>query len=191
MALDLATAYTKCNLEQTPENDVKVTDALNISIAVVENFLDRKFTFDSQAESFYYNRYEDYPLDRYPVENISEILADGNALNIKHKIHRETGILKLDHHVFNRELKIVYTGGYRVLPADLEAAVWSTFQRYIGWETNGGGESQPIDSVTIQDVGTVRFSSPESAISASNNLQSGALPESAVYLLTPYRRISA
>lgn len=195
MAIDLATAYVRSGITQkTPENNALLTEVLNISLAALENYLDRKFIFDGQAESFYYTHFQDYPLDRYPVENVSAIYADGRPLNVRYKVHRTTGILKLDHHVFERELRIVYTGGYRVVPADLEAALWATFQEFLvmvqGQYATTTGE---IDSVTVQDVGTVRFSNNSSFGTGGSlsNPNSGPIPESAAFLCRPYRRFSA
>lgn len=186
MSLDLATAYTRSGLDQTPANDALQTTALNVAIAVVENYLDRKFMYGSSAESFYYTHFRNYYLERYPIESISYVSPSG-----KFKIHHSLGKVEYPNFVCKDEVRFEYTGGYRVLPADLEEGIWRVFDDTLGGMGIGGGSasSSDISSVTIPDVGTVRYDTSSSSAGGDGATGNGAIDLTTAALIDSYKRI--
>ena len=76
-----------------------------------------------------------------------------------------------------------------MLPADLELALWMIFDQV--WATLPGGGAgtsaagQGIESITIPDVGTIRFGSGGASGAAGG--ASGVLPLSSTTILNLYR----
>lgn len=194
MSLTLEAAYTRTGLEPVnAQNDAILEMAMNTALAVVENYLDRKITFDSSEDKFYYNHHTSFALDRYPIEQINDIGADGRNFSGRYKVHRETGIIVMPQYSFSEEVVIRYTGGYRVLPADLESAFWLIFDGQYSIQMGGGATtSGTIDSITVSDVGTIRFDNGTSGSSSGGGNDSvGFLTDDVISLLRPYRRYSA
>lgn len=191
MAINLADAYKRSGLAASPEHDALLTSVVNACIATIENYLDRFILFNASEDQFFYTHHQDYALQRYPIENISSIEVDGKPLGVRYKVHQQTGIVKLDHHMFAREIKFSYSGGYRVLPADLELAFWVLFQEYLGISQGGASSvaAGAIESITVQDVGTIRFNTGNNASQGAISSTSG-LPDSVISLINPYRRYS-
>ena len=84
----------------------------------------------------------------------------------------------------------MYEAGYQDLPADLVIALWGIFD--VIWAQMQGGAAVAageIDSITIPDVGTIRYSN------STSGAKSGSSADS-IYgvnfnLLDKYRRIGA
>ncbi len=91
MAFDLLTAYTRTGLVASPTNDAQLTGTINVALAIVENYLDRKFLFDSQEDTFHHSSSATLHLIRYPVEKVSS--ATGVSGN--YQVHHKNGTIEL------------------------------------------------------------------------------------------------
>jgi hypothetical protein len=193
MAFDLATAYIRTGLQPTPENEAILQLTLDATLQSVEKYLDRKIMYLADVHQFFYTHEQDYNLERYPVEKVDSIILDGTPISIQYKVHSSSGMLKLDHYVFKRELEVSYSGGYKILPADLELALWVLFEEMLPLVQGGSSSvsAGAIDSITVQDVGTIRFNT-NSGGSGSGAISSiSGMPDSVLALINHYRRYSA
>lgn len=183
MTIDLATAYKRTGLEENEDNDAVLTATINVCLAAIEQYLDRKFLYGAQIDKFYYTKYAKYDLTRYPVEEIRSI-----SPSFEYEVHHNSGVLVLPAHFVTRRLKIEYVGGYRVVPADLEQGFWITFDAVYGGQDPSYLAAGSISSITVPDVGTIRYSSDYAEDQSSGSY--GVIPVAAVNLITPYKRYS-
>jgi hypothetical protein len=89
---------------------------------------------------------------------------------------------------------VSYSGGYKVLPLDLEAALWMLFDGAYGVVGGGGGAivgAGDISSITVPDVGTVRFNEGQAANGSAASAGGGGFFNDPFALLALYRRIMA
>jgi hypothetical protein len=193
MAFDLATAYLRTGLEPTPENEAALQFALSATLETVEKYLDRKLMYMADVHQFFYTHHQDFNLERYPVEKVDSIVLDGAPISINYKVNSSSGMLKLDHYVFKRELEVTYSGGYKVIPADLELALWVLFEEMLPLAQGGSSSvsAGAIDSITVQDVGTIRFNTKNSGSGSGAISSISGLPDSVLSLINPYRRYYA
>ena len=159
MAFDLATAKTRLGITGTTQ-DVEIQAALDASLELIERYCDRKFLYATETARFYYFRGDHIFLPHYPVESVSAITIDTMAYTGKYKVHRAFGMIQFAGRIGYDEIDVTYSGGYRVLPPDLELVLWSVFGNV--WPNYSGGTATvaagAIESITIADVGTVRYS---------------------------------
>ena len=173
MSFDLKSARVRVGLNaDDASKDPQIIGAIDASLAIAENYTDRHFVWvRDEIASFYYNATNRYSLKRYPIEEVTEILdSDGNFPD--YKVHHLLGRIELKNYNRAEELRIKYTAGYRVFPADLELALWGIFDatfssidKAMSGEGISGGSGTgygDISSITIPDVGTVAFSSTAS-----------------------------
>jgi hypothetical protein len=199
MAFDLATAKTRLGITGTAQ-DALITSACNAALAAAENYCDRRFLYKRDSVSFYDARSRKLSLDRYPIVSINTISAKGSGSVLDtstYHVHNWSGMILFHGAPFFDELDIDYNGGYQTLPADLELALWMIFDGvWPIYSSNGGGGAATaggapgaITSISVPDVGTLRFDN-----SASNGGGSGAngafglIPVGAVNFLYAYRR---
>ena len=186
MSFDLKSARVRVGLDaEDTSKDTQLVGAINASLAVAENYCDRYFVWvKDEAASFYYQASKKYSLKRYPIEEVTEIMdSDGNFP--EYKVHHLLGRIELKSYNRAEELRIVYTAGYRVFPADLELALWGIFDATfssIDKAMSGEGISDgsaagygDISSISIPDVGTVSFASTASSITTSAVASKNAL----------------
>lgn len=195
MTIDLATAYDKTGLTESAENDALLQATMDTTLAILENYLDRKLEYATETDSFYYTHRHSLDLDRYPVETIDSITSEGDAVN-EYKVKATAGEMLLPRNVISKEVDVTYTGGYETFPADLETAYWLTFLQVYN-TTEGGGTTvnvNGISSITIPDVGTIRYDTSSSSSSSSGTSSSvpghAFIPELALAILGAYRRLS-
>ena len=104
------------------------------------------------------------------------------------------GLLEFDGWAPSLAYTVTYSGGYKVLPPDLELALWAIFDAVwsatpgagkVGTATAGG----VIKSLSAPDIGTVQFFDPNSSAgSAAGGVMGGLIPASALGILDLYRR---
>jgi len=179
IGLDAADASKDDTIEQASET----------ALALMGNYCDRRFPqVVDVLEFFTHITGLTIPLIRYPLVSITSIV-DNNGTNISaYHIAAQRGIINLDVRGTFHELIVTYTGGYAEgeYPADLLSAFYSTFDQEFAAVGGSSGAGSVIQSVTVQDVGTVRFDTGSS--SGSNDGGSVFLPASAVAILSDYKR---
>ena len=158
MAYELATAKTMLNIPPADTTrDAVITMALNAALALVERYCDRKFFLATEGAELLRVRGDRAQVHRYPIVQVL-----GMSYNGDYDVANDAGIIVFRRLVQEDRITIDYVGGYAVLPADLEAALWALFNVYwgeIGGGTGGatGLAAGSVESVTLQGVGTVRF----------------------------------
>jgi hypothetical protein len=162
---DLETAKKRLGITGS-DQDIQVQMALDASLMIAQRYCDRLFTYGADVVYFYYHGGDTLFLPRFPVEAI--ISARGIPQYLK--IHSRMGMIQFAGYFTSEEIEIRYTGGYQVLPPDLEMALWGVFDSV--WPSISG-TSDPtagaIDSITIPDVGTIRMNNSSGSASSANN----------------------
>lgn len=178
MSFDLTSARVRVGLSpDDTSKDPQLIGGINASLAIAENYCDRYFVWmENEVARFYYQASKRYTLQRYPIEQVVQVIdSDGNFP--EYRTHHLLGRIELKNYNYAQELQITYTAGYRVFPADLELALWGIFDAtYASIDkamSGTGGASAPavntgsISSINIPDVGTVSFNNTGTTTSAS------------------------
>lgn len=202
MAFDVSTARVRAGLLVTDTSqDAAINLAMQTALSIAEKYCDRKFMYARQKGSFYYVARQNFQLDRYPIESVFS-LSDENGTTVDatdYEVHHLTGMVQFPSvHSVPKRITIEWEGGYRQLPFDLEMALWGAFDTVWPSISGAGGgtvAAGEIESVTLQDVGTVRFTTQASVASGAgaSNASSGAYGLMGPYfsLLDKYRLESA
>lgn len=180
---DLAAAKARLNIVGTGQ-DVLLQASLDAALSLAEKYCDRFFMFASERAKFYHVRGNSLFLRRYPVTDLIAMTPSG----LKYKLHMVTGIVEFHSATSEEEIVIDYSGGYSVLPPDLELALWQIFDSVwnLGQAAGGGGlAAGAIQSVTLADVGTVRYATGAAAADAAAG--ASIIPAIAVNILDLYR----
>ena len=165
--------------------DAELLTARAVSIAFMENYCDRKFEFDQQRETTTHFVGQAMHLKRYPIDHVYFVRdADQAVINDCH-IDQERGIIFFDRGIARHKIDVFYEGGYKEFPNDLLAAFWMIFDQQIATGGGVGLAAGEIQSVTLADVGTVRYATGAAAAEAGG---AGFLPDSAAALLEAYCR---
>ena len=190
---NLATAKSRLSiLPADTTKDAIVQMTLDASLALAETYCDRKFLYAAEQVAFTHPRGGSLQLNRFPIEQVAEVKSDTNTLSTGYHFISTTGQIILDQYSGAHVVFVTYSGGYKVLPPDLELALWATFDAV--WPTvNGGGAvstvaAGTIESVSIPDVGTVKFATGANAAAASaGNAGAGLIPAAYLSILDRYR----
>ena len=189
MAFDLDTAYGRTGLAVTPENDILLGKYLDLTLAVVEQYLDRLIMYGDDDVEVIFHHGHTIQLKRFPIKNIRSMTG-----SYKYELHNDVGLIVFDREVANQRIEIEYSGGYLDLPMDLEMGLWITFDYMyaLGSSSSASAASVAVESVTIQGVGTVRFALGDTSGDTSTwNTHSPHVPLTAKGFLWPYRLESA
>lgn len=172
MSFDIESARVRVGLPpDDTSKDKEIVASLNASLAIAENYCDRKFLLKEETASFYYDITGKYSLKRYPIAEVLEV-KDTDGRFPQYRVHKSLGHILLKNYNFAEELNITYIAGYDPLPADLELALWGIFDaayasinKAMSGNGVGGGTSSigQISSINIPDVGTVSFNTGASA----------------------------
>jgi hypothetical protein len=167
--------------------DAEITVVKDTSFALMGNYCDRIFPLLAGAvEKFIHHTSETIQLKRYPIVSVDSIVDEsGNATTLYHQ-DNETGTIYLDFVGAFHQGTVTFSGGYDEdeLPSDLLMAFYSVFDQE--WEISIGGTvsaSGQISSVTVQDVGTVRYTTESGDVSSGD-----FLPPRAKSILANYMR---
>jgi hypothetical protein len=186
MSFDLKSARVRVGLKaDDTSKDPQLISAINAALAVAENYCDRLFVWvDGEVARYYYQASKRYSLKRYPIEEVTEI-EDSDGQFPDYRVHHLLGRVELKNFNYADEIKITYTAGYRVFPADLELALWGIFDatfasidKAMSGEGISGGNAAgygDISSINIPDVGTVSFASTASSVTTSAVASKNAL----------------
>jgi hypothetical protein len=128
MAYDIETARVRIGLEPTDiSKDAELTAAMEASLGFAEKYCDRFFMFKEDTAEFIHFTDSDVQLHRYPVTSVTSIDSNGSPVVVDYHIEKNTGRLVFDSRICSHTLLVAYSGGYSVLPSDLELALWRLF----------------------------------------------------------------
>ena len=190
MAYDLATAKVRLKIADATQ-DAALQGMLNAALSLAERYCNRGFAYKAERVTFYDGHYASLPMPRFPIEQVIKI---SNSVGQYH-VHSQTGLISLHRPHFLDKIEVDYAGGYKVLPADLELALWEIFDNLwsrhtasatSGAAVTGGGAVKSISS----DGARIEFDvSGGAAVATPNalNYDSG-MPYSAQSILDLYRR---
>ena len=172
---DLATAKTRLGITGTAQ-DAEVKAALDATLESIELYLNRKLTYGSDKETFHDARSHALSLRRYPVDSIT--LSSQEYVNFD----KDTGLVYFGGYAIGQAVTINYFGGYKVIPAGIEAALWMTLDNF--WLVFGGG------SVSSGAVKTIKAGDLSVTYSEKGDASTGdsMIPSAAEALLFAYRR---
>ena len=191
MAFDLAAAKTRLNITDTAQ-DVVIQAALDASVAVAESYCKRKFMRASETNVFHWVDGVTLQFERYPINNVLAIRDTGNGTatssmtNSKYyEVYNSAGQIRFSGHIFSKSLEVDTDAGYAVLPADLELALWLIFDGVWKSLNSSGGSvsSGGIASISVPDVGTIRY---DTGSSSSGSTNAGLIPATGIAILDNY-----
>ena len=194
MAWDLATAHARLGTTASTALDAQYTLSMSSALAIVEAYLDRKLLNQAEVDEVAYPHHTGLGIKRYPIESVQSV-ANGNAGNVNisnYEVDKDAGVIKVSGYLFGDRVKVSYTGGYTTLPADLEYAMWLVFDAVNVSAAGGGGlAAGAIESLTIPDVGTIRYASGNAGSGGATSGAHGPIDAATIDILEPYRRFSA
>ena len=176
--------------------DLILQVSLDTALALAETYCNRHFMYKAvELETFSYPFARGLQLSRYPLESVTSVTPVGQTAigTDTYQAVLKTGQIKSLGWLSAKQIDVTYAGGYKVLPADLELALWMMFDEvWAGIPGGGGGGSavpsgQVIQSITIPDVGTVRYADGGSSSSGGSGGGGGLIPINATAILNLYR----
>lgn len=199
---DVATARIRLDVEGDSQ-DASIAAALNVSLAVAENYCDRRFAFVREVARFPLNAWPVLMVRRYPIARVYGLTMPPNDTPVDVsglEIHHEFGQVFLQGcgcafaGGARGSMALDYEGGFKVLPADLEQALWFIFDQVWAANPGMGGDSAAatggvrqfaIDGMSL----TFDTSASEQAASQADGSVGawGLIPLQAATLLQFYR----
>ncbi len=191
---DLLTAHSRLGLTDASK-DYYVNLGIATALAIAERYCDRHFYQATETEKFYYVSGQALQISRYPLISVTSIKgSDGSSVaSSSYKVNMTTGQILFGSWFASQEVDVTYTGGYTALPLDLELALWEVFDAVwaatpgAGAVVGGGAATGGISSISVPDVGTVRWSTDNSSSSSSNDGLGGIIPAGSAAILNFYR----
>lgn len=188
---DLTTAKTKLGITGATQ-DAEVQAVLDAALNLAERYCNRGFLYKAERVKFYDTSAGSLPMPRYPIDVVTKTSFTG-----QYHVHKSAGTILIHDKSWwhNRDITVEYAGGYRVLPGDLEIALWEIFGNLWGRHSAsltgaaavaGTGAVQSITS----DGATIRFDTSGGSATSSPtavNFDTG-IPFSAQSILDLYRR---
>jgi hypothetical protein len=165
MAFDLSSARVRLGLAVSDvSKDEEIKLSLNVVLAAAENYCDRKFLQETEVAYYYEFSGKHILTKRYPITKVFEIRYDDaqkvfvplidKGLKVQHNI----GKIILPHHLCNDpEVQVYFEGGYKILPPDLELALWGMFDATYATLNKSSSLPTGVSSISIPDVGTISF----------------------------------
>ena len=184
---DLATAKTRLNITGTAQ-DVQLQVALDAALAIAEGYCDRYFMHaPAQVETFTHVFGKSVSLKRYPLD--AEPVITGDNTNYKYHSEWSDGVVHFDGYYHDHKMTATYSGGYVILPADLEYALWAVFDGVWSNMNNAGSVSAGgVDKISLVGVGSISYDTGSGASSGSaGNPVSGYVEA----ILSNYKRYEA
>lgn len=157
---DLATAKARLGASDGSK-DAIIQMGLDTALAMAERYCDRRFAYAAETARFYHFQGDTLFLPRYPIE---AVISTSGLPDIK--VHHRLGTLELPGFSAVEEAVVSYSGGYQVYPPDLELALWGIFDNV--YPALSGAAPAAVDSVTIPDVGTIRYRNDGNSMSIDN-----------------------
>jgi hypothetical protein len=185
MMFDQATAVTRLNITD-PGMVALAGTTIDTALAVAEAYCDRKFTLADDIEVFVHPFAHALLLHRYPVEDVQSISGFSHSDN--YHVDKPGGRIIIDGVTNDHVVTVTYKGGYDPLPPDLELALWMVFDNIWPMVSGTGSTTgDRISSVTVPDVGTIRYDTGGAASTGGAQV-GGLVPMSAAGILSLYRR---
>ena len=168
--------------------DAEIDAVKDTSFALMGNYCDRVFLLGTDVvEQFTHAVGMALALKRYPIDTVTSIVDQDDRAFTDYHIEPDTGVIHLDVRCAFHQAYVTFTGGYDedALPGDLLVAFYAVFDQE--WDIYEGGavsSSGEISSVSVVDVGTIRYDT-----NASDSTGQGSfLPDRAKSLLENYMR---
>ena len=187
MAFDAMAGRLRVGLVATDSSqDVLINAALSAALAFAENYCDRDFLYKRETITNAFDReYEGVFVNRYPigrVYSVSNATTSSSLPASGWSAHNQSGLILIPSYTRRMpsryaalpSVTIDYEGGYKVLPADLEYALWAIFDSV--WPTfdpsiSGGGIVGPaignVKKRTVVGVGSIEYETGGGASSSS------------------------
>ncbi|RLC00591.1 MAG: hypothetical protein DRH90_18115 [Deltaproteobacteria bacterium] len=167
LPVPIETLRVRIGLESSDASrDTDIQTASDTALALMAIYCDRYFDeLIGGTEIFTHVSGETLGLKRYPVTQIQS-MVDSNTNDVSaYHLGELTGIIHFDVPGRFHELTVVTDAGYAEgeFPDDLMVAYYQIFdQQMLAIET-GGQSASNIESVTVADVGTVRYGSTDAS----------------------------
>jgi len=198
MTWDIATARARIGLPPGDiSKDPQLTQAMAAAMALAESYTDRGLIEKAETLQYADMHTRRLLLRRYPVSALTSITDNdtGAVLDpLTYTLQKETGVV---HGGFaSRYLTVAWTGGYpsAMLPADLEFALWATFDAVWyatpGWGATAGQSSGGAGTVKAFTINGVRMEYVTDGASSGGGDAIdayGVIPLTAVAVLDRYR----
>ncbi len=173
-----------------PTQDAVLQVSLDTAKALAEMYCNRKFDYAAETATFHFPYTQTLQLNRYPLEQVVSVADSKGALLAagNYQVILGVGQIKSAGWLSDTSMDVTYAGGYRVLPADLEFAMWSIFDQVYGASTASGGSptGQVVNSITVPDVGTIRYETGGANVGGSGSAV-GMIPATSISILNLYR----
>ena len=212
MAWDLATARPRIGLAATDTTrDGDLLLAMAVTLDVIERYLDRGILFQNMVETMVEVHGRRAQLYRYPLVSMDAVTTSGASsytagtpINASHYLTDDPiGMLIFKTATIVDKVTVVYKGGYVILPAALEWAMWTTFgtiwgEMFPGAAAGGGGGgtggivvagSGDLKSVTIFGVGKLDYDVGSTVSGGSGNSTSPVIKTAADMIIDPATRL--
>ncbi len=136
MAYDLESARVRIGLmPDDSSKDSQINTAMGGALSFAERYCNRQFIKKTESVKFVHFFNNNLQLSRYPIESVIKISSGTSQISSFH-VDEKLGVLTFENNICSHELIVDYTGGYEVLPADLEMALWRLFDSC--WAIMGG-----------------------------------------------------
>jgi hypothetical protein len=154
-------------------HDTDITNALALALSAIETYLDRKLSYlQGEKQIVRRNLTGIVRVNRYPIEDVQSVTGHTGSIGFD---AAEGLVYTHGAHATDGRTEIVHDGGYHFdeLPPELLYVFWGVFD--VAWPlvTNTGSSAPTvpagtIESVSLVDIGTVRFSTGANAVAASS-----------------------
>jgi hypothetical protein len=185
MSFDKASAVERLAL--TDEKQIRIAGGLiAAALAIAERFCDRKFDYVEDEVEDVIEVMSCLSLQHYPINKKMPVTIDATVISTG--IQSSAGLIRTKWLCPGTVYEVQYSGGYKVLPADLEIALWGIFDHL--WSTtpgaalaSGSTAGAPIMRLSLPDAGLVQYFDRRDTSGFS-----GLIPEGSAALLETYKR---
>ena len=202
MPLSIETLRVRIGLAANdPARDAEINAVSKAAMALLENYCDRKFPFESDQETFTHFDGVTVSLRRYPIWNVSSVTDYLDNPVSRYHVDKERGLVMFDdYRVVRHELKIRYQGGFDLpnndghpeFPEDLLMAFYNVFDAIFDTYTGAAGAGALGAGVVksiASDGSRVEFFDPTSGGAAAVGIDpESGLPVAAAAIIANYRR---
>ena len=188
MAFDLTmeSLRERVGLESTDTSkDPEIEAARDSALAMMGNYCDRIFLESTGDEEFVHKAGDTLSLRRYPVSVDPAVESEDQGEITEFHLDAEAGLILLDYYAAFHKVTVTVTGGYTEtgFPADLLMAFYAAFDQEYALVEGGTASGAEIESVTVADVGTVRYN-----VSSASDDAGSYLPARSKSILEIYKR---
>jgi len=202
---DLAAAKLRLGITDAAQDEA-IEQCLATGLALAERYCDRRFAFKRETVNFPGSHWPVLMVRRYPLARVYSMTVQGGtdyAVDLSQLlVHHEFGMVRGRGAGCSAGASIAldYEGGYKVLPPDLEFALWAIFDALWastpGWGLPAGSSSDgsgAVRSFAIDGMSISYDTSDEHSSGAAGGDASawGVIPSRAVAVLNLYRAETA